>query len=105
MNSTSKAPRVLIALLVVTSVAFSAWMVLQGRSNYSQPPAIPTATPKAEFVLKYPSKTFWGNYVTASVEAPPGTDCKLTYMSPAGVMHEIVTTANDSGVCEGRWKI
>ncbi|MBE0672306.1 MAG: hypothetical protein IH588_17160 [Anaerolineales bacterium] len=70
MNSTSKSHRVIITLLAVSFVAFSAWTVLRGRSNYSRPPATPTATPEAEFILNYPSKTFWGNYVTASVEVP-----------------------------------
>ena len=104
MSTTRKASRVLIALLAMIFITFVTWPILQGRSNSSQH-TMPTSTPEAEFILKYPSKTFWGNYVVVSVEAPPGTNCTLTYMSPSGMLHEIETIANENGLCEGRWKL
>jgi len=96
--------RILIASLTVL-VAFLAWMVLQRQSHSQQILSTPTALPKAEFVLNFPQKAVWENYLNVSVEAPAGTTCELIYMTPSGIIHKIDTTANDKGLCEGRWKI
>ena len=105
MSTTRKASKILIVLLAMIFVSFLACTVLPGRSNSPQPPATSTVTPEVEFVSTFPLKTFWGNYLAVSVEAIPGANCKLTYMSPSGALHEVEAIANESGLCEGRWKI
>ena len=112
MSPTRKTPKILIALLLVTVVAFLAWAVLHGQSNSSslstptvQSPSTSTVIPDTRFVVNIPQKALMKNYVTVSVEAPPRTKCKLTYIPPSGNIHQTDTTADTSGLCVWNWKV
>ncbi len=105
MIPTRKTLKNIIALLMLTSVAFLAWMVLQGQSSSSQPPGTPTADSDTDFIVNIPQKALWRNYVTVSVEAIPGTTCELIYISPSGEIQQTDTVANTSGLCAWRWKV
>ena len=102
MSSTWK---ILITLLLLIFVTFSAWAVLRGQSHPAQPQNTPTVTPNPDFVLNIPQKALMKNYVTVSAEAPPGTKCELIYVPPSGATHQTDTTADASGLCVWKWKV
>ena len=102
MSSTRKT---LVSLLLLTFVAFSAWIILREQSHSSQPPITPTITPNPGFVLNIPQKALMKNYVQVSAEAPPGTKCKLIYVPPSGTTHQTDTIADSSGQCVWKWKV
>ena len=70
---------------------------------------MPTVTLNEGFVVELPQRAYWNSRVTVSVEAPPGTNCELSYITPAGNLSETdglgVTTANPNGLCKWTWKI
>jgi hypothetical protein len=113
MSPTRKTSIILPILLVMAFVAFLAWANLHGQANSSQtsitpavqPPITPTAVPKTGFVVNIPQKALIKNYVTVSVEALPGTICKLNYISPSGETHQTDTIADAGGLCIWKWKI
>ena len=70
-----------------------------------QTPVTPTPLPRPDFVTTIPQKALWKNYVTVSAEAAPGTSCQLIYVSPSGAIRETDTIADESGLCEWKWKI
>jgi hypothetical protein len=105
MSPTQKIAKILIALLLAVFVTFLAWVVLRGQTNTSQLPSAPTGFPYADFAVHIPQKALLRNYVTVSVEATPGTNCKLTYIPPSGEIHQMDTIANTRGLCEWRWKV
>ena len=100
-----KIPKIPIALLLAIFVTFLVWVVLRGQTNISQLSNTPTFNPYADFLVHIPQKALLKNYVTISVEAIPGTKCKLTYIPPSGEIHQMDTIANTEGLCEWRWKI
>ena len=100
-----KNSKVLIVLLLTIPIAFVFLIVLQYQARASLPLSTPTATPEKHFVVNIPQKALYKNYVTASVEATPGTSCELTYIPPSGDTSIMETTTNDSGNCSWRWKI
>jgi len=102
MSSTRK---IIITLLLLIFVTFSAWAVLRGQSHPSQPQNTPTVTPNPGFVLNIPQKALMKNYVTVSAEAPPGTKCELIYVPPSGATHQTDTIADASGQCVWKWKV
>lgn len=68
-------------------------------------PIVPTETPFPAFILHIPEKALWKNYLHVSAEVPPGTTCRLTYVSPMGKTQEMDTVADENGLCKWRWKI
>jgi hypothetical protein len=97
--------KVQISLVILTFTVILVWSVSQGQIITPQPSITPTNTPDKRFVVHIPQKALWKNYVTVSMEAAVGTSCKLTYISPSGVLRETNTTAKNNGLCEWRWKI
>lgn len=93
--------------LVLTFLAsfFFFWFHLQGQTNTSQPPGTPTVVLKAGLKLNIPSKALWKNYVFVSAETDPETNCRLTYVPPAGEVQVMDVTADTSGLCEWRWRV
>jgi len=57
------------------------------------------------FTVTIPQKALHKNRVTVSVEAAPGTDCELTYISPLGDMSVMDTITNTSGICSWTWRV
>jgi len=110
MSLSPKTTKALIALLMISVVAFLARAYLQGQSNSSQPPSTTiiapnTAAPHTSFKVNIPQKALIKNYVTVSVEAPSGTNCKLIYISPSGETRQTDTISDESGLCVWKWKI
>jgi len=106
MSLNRKIPKILIALLFIVFVAFLAWMALRGQTNSSKPPSTFTVVPtNPRFVVKIPEKALLKNYVTVSVEAAPGTKCRLTFVPPSGGVQTTDKIADKNGLCEWRWKL
>jgi hypothetical protein len=114
MHPIQKIPKALITLTLIAFATLLVWVIIQGQSNSSrlptatpsfQPPSTPTTIPAKGFVVNIPQKALWKNYVTVSIEAPPGTKCELVYVPPAGQTHQTTTTADTSGLCVWNWKI
>ena len=95
-------PRAWISLVVINCLASLTWAVLREGTDSPQPPSF---TPVPHFNVNIPQKALLKNYVTVSVEAAPGTTCKLTFVPPSGVIREMDTTADESGQCVWRWKL
>ena len=109
VNITGKSTRprqiILIVLILTISAGLLAWMVLREQSNSSRRRNAATVTPETGFVVNIPQKALIRNYVTVSVEAPAGTKCELTYISPSGEVRKMNATADTSGLCVWNWKI
>ncbi len=106
MNLAKSSKRNLATSLTLIFIALLVWISLLGQSKSVQPaPLTATETPFAPFLLDIPEKALWKNYLNVSAETSAGTTCRLTYISPKGVTHQMDTTANESGLCEWRWKI
>jgi len=58
-----------------------------------------------DFTVTIPDKALIKNYLTVSVEAEPGTACRLTFIPPSGEIRVMETTANTDGLCKWRWKL
>ncbi len=105
MNLTQKQRKALIAALVTVLIACLAWAAWGGNLKSSRLANVSTAVSDRGFIVNIPQKALIKNYVTVSVEAPPGTTCELTYISPSGQTRQTDTTANTSGLCVWEWKI
>jgi hypothetical protein len=95
-------PKFLTWLLGVILVVLLGWALFQGKTGDARFPSTPTA---ADFKLNIPQKALWRNYLIVSAEAASGTDCRLIYVPPSGVVKVMEVTADASGLCEWRWKI
>ncbi len=98
-------PRFLIALLSAIFVTCLIWIVLQVQTNSSQMSSLATVEPDTGFVIDIPQKALMKNYVRVSMQATPDKSCELTYIPPSGEIHRMNTVANESGLCEWRWKV
>jgi hypothetical protein len=98
-----KNQKVPLLLLLIFSIAI-VWVLLHRSGNLPAPtPA--TTSPYADFTVHIPQKALLKNYLVVSLEAAPGTNCKLTYVPPSGEIQEMNTIANEDGLCKWRWKI
>lgn len=98
-----KNQKVPLLLLLIFSIAL-VWVLLRGSENL--PLLTPaTTSPYADFTVHIPQKALLKNYLVVSLEAAPGTNCKLTYVPPSGEIQEMNTIANEDGLCKWRWKI
>ena len=105
MKLTRKIPKVLFALLLTIFFGLFAWMILRAQTHSSQLPNTPTVVSNTHFAVDIPQKALWRNYVWVSVEATPGTNCRLIYVPPSGEIQVMGTVANTSGKCVWRWKV
>jgi hypothetical protein len=71
----------------------------------SKPPSTPIVIPTKSFVVNIPDKALLRNYIEVSVKANPGTNCELTYVSPAGQTRQTISLADSSGLCVWKWQI
>jgi hypothetical protein len=97
--------KILIALFVLALSVFLIQIILGGQSNEARIPVTPTSPSEAPFILEFPQKALWKNYVTVSAEAAPGTTCDLLYIPPSGDTREMSSVADEDGKCSWRWKI
>jgi len=105
----------IVALISLGTLAVIIWQSVprrseaggQGTMNVSPTPqSLPT---RVKFKVSLPQKAFTNSNVTVSVEAQPGTNCSITYISPTGETNEAEglggTTADESGMCTWTWRI
>src|SRR5690349_8513430 len=97
---------ILIVSLTLALPGLTACELTSGPQKAVQPTQIVfTETPPAPFKLHIPDKALWRNYLSVSAETTPGTTCRLTYVPPMGTTQEMDTVADESGLCQWRWKI
>lgn len=105
MSLLQKISNKLIILLITVLLIFAPRVVFQSQSIAPKTTSTATAQAKLSFDLEIPQKALFKNTVTVSARVAPGTSCELTYISPAGDMSIMNTTADEDGKCIWRWKI
>lgn len=108
MSSSRKTLSFLFAILLLVLLVSLSWLSLREETTPLQPTSVPTFTPftpAPNFDVTIPQKGLLKNYLTVSVKADPGTNCKLTFIPHSGEMLVMDTTANTDGECVWRWKL
>lgn len=90
-------------LLVWVSLALASMLIFI-LNTYKNKPVNPSFT-DPDFTVNIPGQALLMNYLTVSVEAKPGTTCRLTFIPPSGEVSVMDTTASTNGLCEWRWKL
>ena len=98
----------LIIICTIIILLFTIFYVHGQEQKFISPNTL-TVTVNEGFVVELPQIAYWNSKVAVSVEAQPGTRCKLSYINPAGNLTEAdglgVTIANTDGLCTWMWKI
>lgn len=108
MSSSRKTLSFLFALLLLVLLVSLTWLSQREETAPLQPTSVPTFTPftpAPNFDVTIPQKGLLKNYLTVSVKADPGTNCKLTFIPHSGEILVMDTIANTDGECTWRWKL
>ena len=108
MSSSRKTLSFLYASLLLVLVASLTWLSLREDTASPRPTSVPTFTPftpAPHFDVTIPQKGLLKNYLTVSVKADPGTNCKLTFIPHSGEILVMDAIADADGECVWRWKL
>ncbi|MEN9564764.1 MAG: hypothetical protein RIR73_3008 [Chloroflexota bacterium] len=105
MHTKRKFRIVLFIIFPAILLWLAARVIHQGRNLESLLTPTPLVFLDADYKVTIPDKALIKNYLTVSLETYPGTACKLTFIAPSGETQEMDTSADESGICEWRWKL
>jgi len=104
MRSTLK---VLLALLLIVAVVYFSVRIFYPQNQNPVTPKASTDVADTGLSVKIPQRVYENSKVTVSVEAGPGANCDLSYITPAGTLSEASglgqTTAGSDGLCSWSW--